>query len=286
MTAETSLTGSAPSIDWAVIRRQLWGVFRLELRRNLLGRRAFGLYFMAFSPVFLWAAGAIYAVVSGDFNHPDGVSKVFVVGFQFFLRISVFLGTLFMFMSAFRAEILERSLHYYFVSPMRREVLVVGKYITSLLATGGTFFVATALLYFFSSLTLGFDACRQAFTQGVAFDHMVAYVGTALIACAGYGALFLLAGLVFKNPVVPAIVIWGWEALNPVLPAFFKYFSVIFYLRSFYPIPLSDEGFFAILAEPPSFWDSVLGIVLFIIFVLVLACWRARRMEIDYGGSD
>ena len=54
-------------------------------------------------------------------------------------------------MNLFRGEIVDRSLHYYFLSAVRREVLVVGKY---LLRSGdldhsvyGTTVVAMLLLY-------------------------------------------------------------------------------------------------------------------------------------------
>jgi hypothetical protein len=35
----------------------------------------------------------------------------------------------------FRGEIVEKSLHYYFLSPMRRELLVAGKFLAGLITT-------------------------------------------------------------------------------------------------------------------------------------------------------
>ncbi len=43
------------------------------------------------------------------------------------LRTVVFFGCAWIFMNLFRGDIVDRSLHFYFLSPVRREVLVVGK---------------------------------------------------------------------------------------------------------------------------------------------------------------
>ena len=55
-------------------------------------------------------------------------------------------------MNLFRGEVVDRSLHYYFLAPVRREVLVVGKYLSGLIATIALF---TAVGYwndYFSSV--------------------------------------------------------------------------------------------------------------------------------------
>ncbi len=38
-------------------------------------------------------------------------------------------------MNLFRGDIVDRSLHFYFLSPVRREVLVVGKYLSGLVTS-------------------------------------------------------------------------------------------------------------------------------------------------------
>ena len=61
---------------------------------------------------------------------------VFAGVFQFFyLRLAIFFGCLGVFMNLFRGEILDKSLHFYFLAPIRREVLMVGKFLAGLLAT-------------------------------------------------------------------------------------------------------------------------------------------------------
>ena len=48
-------------------------------------------------------------------------------------------------MNLFRGEILDRSLHFYFLAPIRREVLMAGKFLAGLLATC-TIFVTSEVL--------------------------------------------------------------------------------------------------------------------------------------------
>ena len=60
------------------------------------------------------------------------------------LRTLVFFGCAWVFMNLFRGEVVDRSLHYYFLSPVRREVLVVGKYLSGLVATMVLFGITTA----------------------------------------------------------------------------------------------------------------------------------------------
>ena len=54
---------------------------------------------------------------------------IFAGIFQFFyLRLAVFFGCLGMFVYLFRGEMTNRTLHYWFLAPARREVLLAGKY--------------------------------------------------------------------------------------------------------------------------------------------------------------
>ena len=61
------------------------------------------------------------------------------------LRTVVFFGCAWIFMNLFRGDIIDRSLHFYFLSPVRREVLVVGKYLSGLV-TSIILFTATTVV--------------------------------------------------------------------------------------------------------------------------------------------
>jgi hypothetical protein len=114
--------------------------------------------------------------------------------------------------------------------------------------------------------------------------HAGIYFGITILACVGYGAFFLLIGLFFRNPIIPAILLFLWERINFLLPPFLKKISVIHYLVSLDPVPM-DEGPFAVLVEPTPAWIAIPSLLLVTILVLAISCWRVRRMEISYGGE-
>src|SRR5262249_38295542 len=149
----------------------------------------------------------------------------------FFLRLAIFFGCVGVFTNLFRGELLDKSLHYYLLTPLRREVLVIGKYLAGLIATIVIFTTSTALQLW--TLSWHFERSEiSAYLDGPGWDHALAYLGVTVLACVGYGSVFLAAGLLFKNPIIPAAAVEVWESLNIFLPAALKKISVIFYLQS------------------------------------------------------
>ncbi len=289
----TSADAGGPGIDWGLIQRQIAGILRLELRRSLFSRRSFAVYFLAFSPVpifLLWWFVAARAIGRHEFDI-DGpalaAAQVFAPFFVGYLHTVVFLSALITFMSLYRSEILDRSLHYYYLAPVRRWVLVAGKYCSGLLSIAIVFAVAIPLPFLLVCVPWGFGEAARYIFSGPGLGYLVTYVGIAILGCVGYGAIFLLLGLFFRNGIVPAFFIWGWEAINFALPSLLKKASVIYYLKSLYPIPVIPElAFFEVVAsEPTSPWISIPGLFIFTALVLTFAGWRARRMELDYGGD-
>ncbi|MEM6792688.1 MAG: hypothetical protein AAF725_01815 [Acidobacteriota bacterium] len=283
-TTDVSLPDPPSGPDWGLIGRQIRGILSLELRKQLFAKRALVLYFLAFGPVAVIAVWALSPWPTRELSGPAQAGQVFAYLYTGYLSTSIFLSCLILFMSLFRSEILDRSLHYYFLAPVRREVMVVGKYLAALLATAGVFSVSTAVFYLLNMSPWGFGELSRFLFDGPGFGNLLTYVGISVLACVGYGALFLLAGLVFKNPIIPALLFVGWESINTFLPVMLKKFSVLFYLWSLFPIQLAD-GAFAILAEPTPAYLSVPGLLLFACLILAFASWRVRRMEVTYGGD-
>jgi ABC-type transport system involved in cytochrome c biogenesis permease component len=220
-------------------------------------------------------------------------SYVFAGVFQFFfIRLAIFFGCLGIFMNLFRGEMLDKSLHFYLLTPVRREILMLGKYLAGLLAATVIFSVSIALQLF--ALLLQFDASTitQYLDQNHGMSQMAAYLGVTVLACIGYGSIFLAAGLLFPNPIVPAAAVLIWEAANPVLPALLKKISVIYYLKSLCPVEISlDPGMpplFALLVsnpEPVSRYIAIFGLLALSVVVLFAAAKRVRRLEINYGAD-
>jgi len=215
---------------------------------------------------------------------------VFAGVFQFFyLRLAVFFGCLGIFMNLFRGEVLDKSLHFYFLAPIRREVLMVGKFLAGLLATC-IIFVTSELLQIVVFIWEFSPNARDLYlyhNHGLA--QAAAYLGITALACLGYGAFFLAAGMLFRNPILPAGAILVWEAVNPFLPALLKKFSVIYYLKSLCPVDIpSPPGTPPLLAllvsnpDPVSTPVAILGIVIVALLVLYVSSVQVRRMEINY----
>ena len=267
--------------SWHLWRRQGWVVTRHELSRSLFSRRSLAVYMLAAMPVVLAILRAVFLPekLRVDASHP---TSDFAQMFQFFiLRFIVFFANAVLFVRLFRGEMLERSLHYSLLAPLRREVLVAGKYVGGLLSSTLILVPATALtfvLMYAAHLRLGAATVFNPTTLG----HLVQYSLVVVLACVGYGALFMLAGLFFRNPMVPAILFLGWEVLTPFLPAFLKAISVVHYLNSLAPVP-PKLGPLALLSQPVAPWIAVLGIAV-VTAVALLACSRkARRLEVTYA---
>lgn len=234
--------------------------------------------------------GKVRSVNIREGSNPGQDSIMFAGVFQFFfLRLAIFFGCLGIFMNLFRGEILDRSLHFYFLAPIRREVLMVGKFLAGLLATC-TIFVTSELLQSVAFLWHFPPSVRDIYLyHNHGLEHAAIYVGVTVLACVGYGAFFLVAGMMFRNPILPAAAILIWEWINPFLPGILKQFSVIYYLKSLCPVDIpSAPGTPPVLAllisnsDPVSAPVAVLGILIVAMIALYASSVQVRRMEINY----
>jgi outer membrane protein assembly factor BamE (lipoprotein component of BamABCDE complex) len=223
----------------------------------------------------------------GDLFHD---SVVFAGVFQFFfLRLAIFFGCLGVFMNLFRGEILDHSLHFYFLAPIRREVLMLGKFLAGLIATC-SIFVTSEILQTTAFLWAYRPAVRNVYLyHNHGLEHLAAYVGITVLACIGYGAFFLVAGMFFRNPIAPTAVILIWEGINPFLPPVLKQFSVIYYLKSLCPVDVPvPPGMHPLLSllianpEPISAPVAVFGLLTVAVVALYISSLQVRRMEINY----
>ena len=134
------------------------------------------------------------------------------------------------------------------------------------------------------------SATINAYLHNGGWGHMAAYIGVTALACAGYGSVFLTAGLLFRNPIVPAASVLLWESANLFVPETLKKISLIFYLQSLCPIaaPIDSnlQPLLALListAEPASDVVSIATLVIITLVMLQAASLKARRLEINYS---
>jgi len=268
---------------WALWWMQGRRLVRIEVRRNLFSWKASWIYFLAFAPAVIIL---IHLLVD---SHPafqlgeDTGVLAGVVQF-YYIRLAVFFGCLGIFSRLIRGEMIERSLHFYLLAPVRREVLLLAKFVAGSISAVLVF--GTAILADFTLMYAAFGAAGQDYVfHGPGLGQLQVYLVIVVLACLGYGAVFLLFSMMFRNPMPAAMLFMGWEAINPVMPSLLQKISVASYLRHLMPVNVTGDGIFALLTvqtEPVPVWAAVLGLLIFTAAVLAYSCVRIRHLEIRY----
>jgi ABC-type transport system involved in multi-copper enzyme maturation permease subunit len=246
----------------------------MELAR-LVGRGGIPLYLLAAGPLALfglWALTPPEEIGAGEY------AVIYAALFQaFLLRLIVFFGCVAVFSNAFRREIMNQTLHYSLLAPIRRDFLVLGKYAAGVLAAGFVFTVVVALTQLLFYAPMGYDlVTAQMLRDGLT------YLGLTALAVVGYGALFLAIGLYVRNPIIPAALILAWESVNFILPSVLQKLSVIHYLEAMSPVPVPDSPF-AIPVDPTPAYLAVPGLLVVSGVLLWIAVASVRRLEVNYG---
>ncbi len=265
---------------------QAVAAFRIELGQQLRGLGAVGLSLLALLLSLPWAIAWLVRLAMGRGPELAETTGIFAGLFQGFeLPMVLFFGCVVVFTGVARRDLRQRTLHHYLLCPVRREVLLAGRFAAGVAVSSAFLAAGTVLAYALAFGQLagaeGF-ALRDFFTAGPGLGHLAAYLAVVLLGCVGYGAVFTALGLYVRNPILPVIGVLGWEALTPFLPPGLKAITIYHYLRGLCPVPVA-EGPFALLAEPPSPWLAVPGLLAVCAVLLALAAGRMRRLEIDYG---
>ena len=201
---------------------------------------------------------------------------------HFHLRFIVFFGCAFLFVKSFRGEVLQHTLHLTFLLPLRRADVIKGKYFGALAVSLSVLLPATVALFVGYHLANGVGTTLKVLTSPLGIAHLGAYLGATSMAAVGYGALFLLAGLFFRNPMIPAALYLGFEALGPYLPLPIRIFSIARHLAALLPVPVS-LGPVAVSGNDTPGWLSIV-LILFVAGTAVhLAGRLARAFEVDYS---
>lgn len=274
-----------------LLKQQPWGLWwiqvrrltSIELRRNLISWRASWIYFLAFIPTLIIAVHLLIDRPAPSSMPQDTDILAGIVQF-YYIRLGIFFGCLGIFSRLIRGEMVERSLHFYLLSPVRREILLLAKFSAGAISSLSLFVIA--VIADFALMYAGYgSAGREYVFNGPGLGQLGAYVVITTLACLGYGAVFLLLSMIFRNPTPAAMLVLGWEAINPVLPSLLQKISVASYLRHLMPVSVPGQGIFALLTvetEPVSGLTASIGLLLLIALVLTYSCYRIRNLEIRY----
>src|SRR5215472_15433267 len=278
-------------IEWAKSTLgQPWGLWwlqtrrlvRIELRRNLLSWKAWWIHFLAFIPTVIILVHAL--VDRGGFSLTDDTNVLAGIVQFYYIRLGIFFGCLGIFARLIRGEMIERSLHFYLLAPVRREVLLLSKFAAGAISALALF--GTAMVANFALIYLGFGPAGQDYVfNGAGMGQLEAYLAIVVLACLGYGSVFLLLSMMFRNPTPAALLVFAWEAINPVMPSLLQKISVASYLRHLMPVTVRGADIFALLTvttEPVPGWVAALGLLILIAVVLMYSCYRMRTLEIRY----
>jgi ABC-type transport system involved in multi-copper enzyme maturation permease subunit len=269
---------------WQLWTAQLASLIQWEVKRNFLKRRSAWIYLVAFAPVVILMVLVMKEPPNGRDNMQESTQMMAWLFQIYYLHVAIFIGCLGVFTWLFRGEIVEKTLHYHFLSPMRRELLVLGKFLAGMVTTALIFVVGVFGSFFL--IYAHAQAAGRAFVfNGPGLGHLAAYLGVTVLACLGYGSMFVAFSLVIRNPIIPAVFILSWETFHSILPSLLQKFSIMFYLKQLSPVPVPNEGMMALFAvgsEPVPPWLAVPGLLCLCAAILVFACLRIRKIEISY----
>jgi len=269
---------------WRLFASQISVLVRNEVRRNLFTRRRIWVYLLALIPVIILLIHYFLDRRTSPSQLEEDTLVLAGIVQLYYLRLGIFFACMGIFTWLFRGEMVERTLHYQFLVPVRKEVLVVGKFLAGAVISVALFETAVLACFYLTYSRLGATGRSYVF-DGPGLSQLGSYVLVTALACVGYGAMFLALSLLFKNPIIPGALLMGWEAAAPIFPSWAQRVSVTFYLKHLCPVKLPVEGpmaIFTIIAEPVSPFIAILGLLSLTIAILVISCFLIHRLEVTY----
>lgn len=268
---------------WGLWWMQARRIACIEVRRNLLTWKAAWIYFLAFVPTAILLIHFLFDR-HGQFALADDTNVLAGIVQFYYIRLGIFFGCLGIFSRLIRGEMIERSLHFYLLAPVRREVLLLAKFSAGVYSAVLLF--GSAMVMDFVFMYASYGAVGQDYIfKGPGLGQLEAYLIVVVLGCVGYGAVFLFLSIVFRNPTPAAMLVLGWEAINPVMPSLLQKISVASYLKNLLPITVPGRGIFALLTvqtDPVRGWIAGTGLLLLTAVVLAYSCVRIRTLEIRY----
>ncbi len=262
--------------------RQVLAVARLELPRVLLSRHALSVTLLALLAVLPWFLALLFGSAKGP-----GRSMVEFAGFveTVVVRFFLFIACLLAFGGLVRRELEQRTLHYAFLTPIRRELYMAGKYLASLVAVTLVFSASTlaalALAYLSGDLGAGLDYLLAGPGPGQAAGFLL----VVTLATATYGAVFFALGLLVRRPVSAGLLLFVLEWLRPLLPVTLKRLTVSWYVKSFLPLGTQTAPVVGIAASPPATWVSCLVLAGVLAASAAAVVFAVRRLEPPCPGT-
>lgn len=209
----------------------------------------------------------------------DAFAFIFRGGYLYF---GVILSAMTFASSVFREELEDQTLHYLYLQPIPRWMIVVGKFAGFVLVAMPCFAVSLISVKLLMLLPFGASGLVR-FLEPASLlillrEFVVIGLGLAL-----YSSVLLGISNLIQNPI-PGFMLYGWEAVSNLMPQALQEWSLGFYVKALLP-PSSRaaQSVFGMVVEPPSVWHAGLVIVLVPAVCVGLTCWAARYRECLYS---
>jgi ABC-type transport system involved in multi-copper enzyme maturation permease subunit len=203
-------------------------VFELALGEMLWARRTAFMALAVGTPILLAVVtrlaivnGTAVLTINGTRIGSQAIfeTAVSVLYLRFIVpALGVFYGT-----SLIADEVEDKTITYLFTRPISRGAIVLGKYLAYLVCVAAVVLPSVALVFL---IMVPFA------NMGILFGKVLADLGVIALGLGAYGAVFLLAGVTFKRPLVGGLVfVFGWEPLALVLPGYLRHLTIAYYLQ-------------------------------------------------------
>jgi ABC-type transport system involved in multi-copper enzyme maturation permease subunit len=247
-------------------------VFELSLDGMVFSRRSLLMALLVAAPA---AFAVLYRVLSATHGRtPLGPSDLYALMVAiYWVRNVLPLAALFYATSLIADEVEGRTLTYLLTRPLTRASIFAGKF-AAYVATTFTLALPAAVVTFFVLMT-----APGAPGPGAAAADLLRDLGVMLLALVAYGALFALAGVLLRRPVIPGLLfLYGWELLAN-LPGYLPRLTLTAWLRSLIHHRPAEEGLSGLFQQVlPA--DQALAVLLAVSLVLLAAAaWIFSERE-------
>lgn len=188
--------------------------------------------------------------------------------------------------SSLREEVDNQTLHYVFLQPAPRWIVLLGKYTGFIILAVPIFFCSLVLFQVIFTLPFGWQGFRSTMFSWAYFRFLAHHTGVLVMALMVYSALFLALSNIFKN-MFYVVLIYGWEAATVFLPDLLKNFSIAYYLKYMLNGSQSERvGAIAVVSVPPGEIQTTIVLYGVLGISLAFACWLTSRKQCLYGAMN
>jgi ABC-2 type transport system permease protein len=255
-------------------------IFDLSLGEMLWARRTIFMAAIVGATIFLAMIARVASADGVAVIRINGVrvgsaamfgAMIWVLYLKFIIpALGVFYGT-----ALIADEVEDKTITYLFTRPIPRRSIVMGKYLAYLVCAVSVV-LPSAMIAFLVMVPFG--------DMAAAFGPLVADLGILAMGLAAYGALFLLAGVALKRPLVAGLVFaFGWEPIALVMPGYLKHLTIAYYLQALAPQAMPANDTLSLLQGAslgvPSAASSLICLLVVVVGSLVLAMRTVERRE-------